>query len=480
MNKKSRITCPQCRKEAIVPAGGVKELDKAFIINHMVDQLVLHCPVEDETEVECDECLRDRPVLLFCPDCSLFLCQDCVDYHTYSKQFQDHRLVTLMKSQSNKSLAMSCSTAAPDPQQCQTIDIPKHAIIGKMVKFTIITRDNSGDRCFREGADQVSVQLDGVSNTILVSENNDGVYVACFAPYQVGKVKMSVCVNKKHVKGSPYNVVATRNFTSLSKPSKTVDNSGGMAEPWGIGFSRDGKWAVADINNHCVYLYDDNDQFLRKIGSRGHSGGQFNFPTGVAFDDEDHLYVTDGYHRIQKFTIDGEYLLQFGRCEADISEEVFPDCLIVHNGKVYVADCKNSCISVFLTDGTFHQTIGKGQLVDPYDIAVTSNEELLVVDHFIYRFTLDGNYIDKFINYDDGWYDPDSIAIDSNNFILVTDSGNNQVVIFDSFGNLVHKFGSEGSGDGEFLYPSGIAVNKNGDIYVTDFENKRIQIFSNY
>ena len=268
MKEESRITCPQCRKEVIVPVG-VKEFDNAFIINHMVDQLVLKCTVEDKPEVECDECFRDKPIKAFCTDCSSFLCHCCIDYHTYSKQFHDHHLVTLMESQSNKSLAISYSTAAPDPQQCQTIDVPKSTIIGKKVEFTIITRDNNGDHCFREGADQVNVQFEEVNNTILVSDNNDGVDVACFVPHQVGEVKVSVCVNGEHIKGSPYSVVVSRDYTSLCKPSKIVNNDGRMGRPWGIGFSRNGKWAVADNSNHCVYLYDGEDQLVRKMVTEG-------------------------------------------------------------------------------------------------------------------------------------------------------------------------------------------------------------------
>ena len=361
MKEESRITCPQCRKEVIVPAGGVKEFDNAFTINHIVDQLVLKCTVEDEPEGECDECFRDKPIKTFCTECSSFLCHCCIDYHTYSKQFQDHHLVTLMESHSNKSLAVSYSTAAPDPQQCQTIGVPKNTIIGKKVEFTIITKDN---RCFREGADQVSVQLEEVNNTILVTDNNDGVYVACIVPHQVGEEEVSVCVNGEQIKGSPYNVVASHDYTSLNKPSKIVNNEGRMARPWGIGFSRNGKWAVADCTSHCVYLYDGEDHLVRKIGTRGYNSGQFDGLTGVTFDDDDHLYITDDY-RIQKFTIDGDYLLQIGKT-------IYPIGLTVHNGKVYVADSGNRRISVFLTDGTFHQTIGRGWLGLPYDVVVTS------------------------------------------------------------------------------------------------------------
>ena len=196
-----------------------------------------------------------------------------------------------------------------------------------------------------------------------------------------------------------------------------------------------------------MYTYDDEDQLVRKIGSgsRGYQSGQFDDPDGVAFDDEDHLYITDNY-RIQKFTIDGNYLLQFGRYGSDDGEMKCPKGLTVHNGKVYVADCGNNCISVFVIDGTFHQTIGRGQLGNPTDVAVTSNDELLVINcnhSCIYRYTLDGDYIDKFSNHE--FCLPHSVTIDPNDFILVTDNFNNQVVIFDSFGNLIHKFGSEGS-----------------------------------
>ena len=225
--------------------------------------------------------------------------------------------------------------------------------------------------------------------------------VDCFLPHQVGEVKVSVCVNGKYIKGSPYSVADSCDYTSLSKPSKIVNKDGKMSGPQGIGFSRNGKWAVADWSNHCVYLYDGEDQLVRKFGGEGYNDDQFYHPRGVAFDDEDHLYITD-INRVQKFTIDGDYLLQFGKYlwyeifGSDDYKMKYPIGLTVHNGKVYVADSGNSRISVFLTDGTFHQTIGRGQLWCPSDVAVTNNDELLVVGKkraCIYRFTLDGDYI---------------------------------------------------------------------------------------
>jgi len=79
-----------------------------------------------------------------------------------------------------------------------------------------------------------------------------------------------------------------------------------------------------------------------------------------------------------------------------------------------------SVITVFLTDGAFHQTIGRGQCGHPVDVAIASNDELPVVDfshNCIHRFTLDGDYIDQFSNHGDELCHPRSITIDPNDFI---------------------------------------------------------------
>jgi tripartite motif-containing protein 71 len=39
------------------------------------------------------------------------------------------------------------------------------------------------------------------------------------------------------------------------------------------------------------------------------------------------------------------------------------------------------------------------------------------------------------------------------------------------------KWGSCGSGNGEFMWPKGVAVDASGNVYVADSENHRIQKF---
>ena len=48
---------------------------------------------------------------------------------------------------------------------------------------------------------------------------------------------------------------------------------------------------------------------------------------------------------------------------------------------------------------------------------------------------------------------------------------------FDSEGNFITKWGTPGSGDGQFTRPGDIAVDSEGNTYVTDQGNNRVQKF---
>ena len=60
-----------------------------------------------------------------------------------------------------------------------------------------------------------------------------------------------------------------------------------------------------------MYIFDSQDQVVRKFGSKGNGSGQFDKPAGLAFDADNHLYVVCRYnHRVQKFSIDSEFQFQ--------------------------------------------------------------------------------------------------------------------------------------------------------------------------
>ena len=288
------------------------------------------------------------------------------------------------------------------PVNCEALGIPEMVCKGERVKFKIVTNDR-GSHLYHKGGSEVVIHSQssrGDVTPVEVKDNKDGSYSASFVANQVGEVKLSVTIKGQQIKGSPFNVKVHGKYTTIDKPSKVVNEGGRMGTPWGIAFGRDGMWAVPDVSNHCVWIFDREDQLVRKFGSSGKGNGQFSAPEGVAFDANNHLYVTDhGNRRVQVFDITGTYLFQFGSHGSGNGQLRSPLGIIVHDGKVYVAEYSNHRISVFQLDGQFSHIIGSGHLKNPWYIAVGSNDQLLVAncgDHCISIFTLDGNYVGKF------------------------------------------------------------------------------------
>ncbi len=70
-------------------------------------------------------------------------------------------------------------------------------------------------------------------------------------------------------------------------------------------------------------------------------------------------------------------------------------------------------------------------------------------------------------------------ALASSGDLWVADSSLDRLQEFNAKGEYLAQFGSSGTGDGQFEFPFGVAINKTtGNIYVSDRENYRVQEFS--
>ncbi|MGE0083820.1 MAG: PKD domain-containing protein [Desulfococcaceae bacterium] len=78
------------------------------------------------------------------------------------------------------------------------------------------------------------------------------------------------------------------------------------------------------------------------------------------------------------------------------------------------------------------------------------------------------------------WYffTPNNVIVDTDGYVYVADSGNDQICKLTGEGQFVSKWGKRGEGNGEFKTPYGIAADNKGYIYVTDKDNHRIQKFT--
>ncbi len=110
---------------------------------------------------------------------------------------------------------------------------------------------------------------------------------------------------------------------------------------------------------------------------------------------------------------------------------------------------------------------------------------IYIVDNLnsqIQKFTTDGRFVTRWGSEGSGdgqFANPKDIAIDMDGFIYVADANNNRIQKFDSNGDYIMKWGSSGDGDGRFEGPQGVAADRLGFIYVADPGNCRIQKFTN-
>ena len=116
-------------------------------------------------------------------------------------------------------------------------------------------------------------------------------------------------------------------------------------------------------------------------------------------------------------------------------------------------------------------------------MAVDGSGNVYVADAWndrIQKFDSDGNFLTKWGTEGDGdgqFMSPSGVAVDGSGSVYVADTNNGRIQKFDSEGNFLTKWGTEGSDDGQFRGPHGVAVDGSGNVYVADAWNDRIQKF---
>lgn len=215
--------------------------------------------------------------------------------------------------------------------------------------------------------------------------------------------------------------------------------------PSGLSFDGDGRLLVADTHYYQVLKYTPEGDLLtdQTIGGRaGRAPGEFGFVTDAVVDSAGYLYVGEygDNDRIQKFTPDGQFVLQWGGHGEAPGQFRRPQNLMVDsNDQIWVADACNHRIQVFSTDGQLVKLWGKqgsapGELSYPYDI-----------------------------------------ALDEQGNVYVCEYGNNRVQKFDQEGRSLGIWGTHGREPGQLHNPWALARDPDGSLHVVDSNNHRVQ-----
>ena len=130
---------------------------------------------------------------------------------------------------------------------------------------------------------------------------------------------------------------------------------------------------------------------------------------------------------------------------------------------------------------------GDGNFTSPSGVAVDSTGDVYVADSGnsrIQKFTPTGSFITKWgsLGTGDGQFGATTtttldLAIGSSDNVIVVDPTNNRVQKFRPIGTFITKWGTAGSGNGQFTLPSGVAISSADEVYVVDSGNSRVERF---
>lgn len=161
---------------------------------------------------------------------------------------------------------------------------------------------------------------------------------------------------------------------------------------------------------------------------------------------------------------------------------------------IVVADTGRDLVRSYTADLMFvdkwgEPGAGPGQFNQPRGVTVDAEGNLLVVDshnHRVQKTRLGtatllerpGRFLSSFGSKGSGEGEldtPTGIAVDAEGRILVVDTENHRIQLFDAAGRFLESWGSKGSGEGQFRRPTHVEVDADGHVWVADTDNHRVQ-----
>ena len=331
----------------------------------------------------------------------------------------------LVQRRSDRDIIQNKNKLRQKLEELRGVEVPKHRQ-ATFVKFIAASQHN-----FKLGSIQVSEKPEITVKSTL--EGGDQTFQVG-AEAKFNGDKLPTCPITVQVKERKPVVVSELKLRLF--PGDTLERLNGIA------VNTEGQLVVTDNSGHCVYVFDKNGDCLRKTGGKGSNTGEFQYPNGISFLNDNEVLIADsGNYRLQRLNIQtGTVVKSYGKKGRKKGEFSWPiDDTVDDEERIVVTERDNNRIQVMSKEGESIFTFGdKGP------------EKLL-------------------------W--PTCCILYQNRF-LVSDTGNHCIKAFDQSGTFLYKFGKEGYQDGKFQTLYDLLVDSSNILLVCDFGNNQVQQFS--
>ncbi|HKD83175.1 MAG TPA: SMP-30/gluconolactonase/LRE family protein [Terriglobales bacterium] len=273
--------------------------------------------------------------------------------------------------------------------------------------------------------------------------------------------------NKQHFKPVPFQLLA----------------------PYGMAVNSKGNLYVADQRVGAIFVFNTETKETSIIGN-GHEA-TFGLINGLAIDDDDRLFVTDGkMRRVLIFDKNNKVVDQI----KDGLIDPVGLAIDTENRQLYVVDTQADQVVVYDADtlkekrrigtgGKHHELTTPGDFSLPTFVALDSDGNVYVTDTMNFRvemFDADGHFILQIGKHCDGpgcFSHPKGIAVDSDGHIWVADPMLDILQAFNRDGQLMGIVGGHGKLLGQFSELGGVYIDKNNRIFTSEQYPGRVQMF---
>ena len=514
------IKCPKCQTLSRIPASGdLKDLPTSFYLNGLIDVLAIkECK---KTQVTCGNCEKKCSEASYCFQCCRFYCEHCLICHNTMRNKKDHRVLTLKEFQSKdyddvlkrpvfcskeghqkeelKYYCKECETVLC--QTCVTLDHGGHVLklIDEEAKIKAL-EIKSILQTQREGLDaklNVIAQLDedcakliqqseiarrdvqrfadGLIKTIQAKMQNIITAVENQTKKSLESLKAKRSAIQQQINATESSLKeadkllkrsTTAEVVQLKKSLQTIFHGLNQTEPivhdpsslQTLGFVENQK-TIDTVNGEELGFLCMEEGYRKKPSE--FLGEGKGLKEGTVGRKAQFNLITKNTEKKQRYD-------ERDRVTVEIKDEQEQECVT----QVKIDDNKNGIFKITyfpIVQGTFKLLVkvnGEHISCSPFTVILKPFQVKPVLSFGDYG---SGDGMFKY---------PLRVAVSDRDEIVVADSWNHRVQVFDSNGTFLRSFGHKGENDGEFNCPVGIAIDKDRNIFVADSDNHRIQILS--